>query len=125
MYLSVTEDLKGKSGIINLDVNDVWFIHFFSRKRIIEVHTETQILYMTGTLAYWQNALNTTYGFPFETVDRNIIVNVSQITCVDSVRSVAYFSSEITEKSKFCTFSQGNRKKIERLKKLNPSIATL
>lgn len=124
MYLTVTEHLNGSSGMLNLHIHEVWFIHFFSRKRIIEVHTESRVYFMPGTIAYWRNALNHLYGFPFEMADRNIIVNVSNISSIDPVRSVAFFNPDITSKSKYCTISQGNRKRVmDHLTRLNASIA--
>ncbi|BFH16355.1 hypothetical protein J6TS7_54700 [Paenibacillus dendritiformis] len=58
---------------------------------------------MIGTLKYWVNALNAS-GHTYEIVDRNVIVNVKNVTYIDVITRHALFYAP-GGKPKKCTMS--------------------
>ncbi|MGE7052951.1 LytTR family transcriptional regulator DNA-binding domain-containing protein, partial [Paenibacillus glucanolyticus] len=91
-YLTVTRDIEGESGIVNLKVSDILFLEWSTRAERVVVHTRVGEYYMTGILKYWTSVLNNS-GFTFRVVDRNSAVNVNQIEMLDSNLKIAYFDT--------------------------------
>ncbi|RJG25911.1 hypothetical protein [Paenibacillus thiaminolyticus] len=58
---------------------------------------------MIGTLRYWVNALNAS-GHIYEVVDRNVVVNVKNVTYIDVItRHALFYAAGV--KPKKCTMS--------------------
>jgi len=121
--LSVTEDPKGKSGLINVDISDVCYIQFDGFKRILEVHTIDKKYYMPGSLTFWIESLGNSKDVFFRSVDRNSLLNMERIARLDRITKVAYFDTEITGNSKYCPIAWHKFEQIsELIKGSNPSI---
>ncbi|MNI34611.1 LytTr DNA-binding domain protein [compost metagenome] len=88
--LSVTSDIAGNSGFINVPINKVWYlVHSSSANRIV-VHTRDQEYYLMGPLSYWTFVINNT-GFRFTEGDRSASVNLDNVVRVNEVFKMAYF----------------------------------
>jgi len=121
-YLTVTRDIEGESGIVNLNRNDIIFLE--SRKPIqrVAVHTEREEFYLPGTLKYWATTLNSS-GESYRIVDRNIAVNIDKIVLMDSLQKRAYFSDEVKKTSKYCTLAYWRYSELEKeFMMLNPQL---
>jgi len=120
-YLTVSRDIEGESGIVNLRVHDILFMEFSIPADRVVVHTMEEQFYMNGTLKYWSGMLSAS-GYTFRNVDRNL-VNVDRIMLIDSVYKKAYFEPEIQKGSKCCTMAFKRYNKIkEELLAYNPGI---
>ncbi|PQP86292.1 hypothetical protein CPT76_31990 [Paenibacillus sp. AR247] len=120
-YLTVSRDIEGESGIVNLRVHDILFMEFSIPADRVVVHTMEEQFYMNGTLKYWSGMLSAS-GYTFRNVDRNL-VNVDRIMLIDSVYKKAYFEPEIHKGSKCCTMAFKRYNKIkEELLAYNPGI---
>ncbi|MCD9023293.1 LytTR family transcriptional regulator DNA-binding domain-containing protein [Cohnella silvisoli] len=111
MLISVTDDVHGKNGIINVEVSEILFLEFDMVDRWVTVHTLEAKYYITGTLSYWADSLKGS-GFEFEKADRNVVIHVPMIKRMDRVFAHAYFEYEINHKSKKVTLSQKHFKQI-------------
>ncbi|MFC4103099.1 LytTR family transcriptional regulator DNA-binding domain-containing protein [Paenibacillus xanthanilyticus] len=101
MYLTVSEDTKGLSGIINLPIDEACYLEYDGSFKGVSVNTLKGNYYMNGALGYWENMLKAE-GFQFQKVDRNVIVNVPKVVFLDPIFKVAYFEEETTAKSIKC-----------------------
>ncbi|MGO4375413.1 LytTR family transcriptional regulator DNA-binding domain-containing protein [Paenibacillus sp. MCAF20] len=120
--LTVTRDPEGESGIYNLAVDAADFMECESDKKRILVHTELEVFYMFGTLKYWQKLLNNS-GYRFADVDRNLLVNVANVTLLDSDKKEAYFNSEQKKISKKCGIAWHKYSQHEALiRSFNPHV---
>jgi DNA-binding LytR/AlgR family response regulator len=104
LLLSVTKDFDGKTGIINIPVEDVLFLEYDFLEKRVWAHTSGEQYYIPGTLIYWAEALRTG-GYDFKKVDRNVVVQVPKITILDRMLKCAYFESTIRKDSKRITLS--------------------
>jgi|HigsolmetaGSP12D_1036236.scaffolds.fasta_scaffold00095_18 DNA-binding LytR/AlgR family response regulator len=111
MRLSVSRDIDGKTGIVNLSVTDVLFLEYDLTTKKVWVHTLRDRYYIPGTLSFWAEALRAG-GYDFRKVDRNIVVQVPKIKVMDRTFKYAYFEDPVREKSKRITLSQTYFKKI-------------
>jgi DNA-binding LytR/AlgR family response regulator len=112
MFLSVTRDKEGLSGIINIHLKDVCFLESYGN--LIVVNTYEEEFYLFGTLQLWFNALSGS-DLPFERVDRPYVANLAKVTRVEKEWYKLYFGN------KFCTVTARRfpeiMRKLEELKK--------
>ncbi|TVX91533.1 LytTR family transcriptional regulator DNA-binding domain-containing protein [Cohnella terricola] len=108
--LTVSRDSEGKTGLIELPVEDILFFESNSRnKDMIILHTWDELFYAPGTLRYWLEALKSS-GEDFEMVDRVNVVHLSKVHHVDRIFRIAYFGE--SKSSKQCTLSISNVSKV-------------
>lgn len=117
----VTRDIEALSGLVNLSIQDIAFMEYARKIDRVIVHTVDSMYYMMGTLKYWQTALDNS-GYNFVTVDRTNVVNMDKIVLLDEVYHVAYFEENITDRSKRCTFTNINFKKVQQKYSAIPAI---
>ncbi|CAH1054047.1 LytTR family DNA-binding domain-containing protein [Paenibacillus pseudetheri] len=111
--ITVSRDADATTGIISLPIQDIAFLEYARKIDRVIVHTIDEMYYMTGTLKYWQSALDNS-GFNFVMVDRTNVVNMDKIVLLDEVHHVAYFEKDVTNTSKRCTFTNINFEKVQR-----------
>lgn len=116
--ISVTRDVDGDSGIVNLKVADILFLEWNTKYERVIVHTKEEVFFTPGTLKYWAGTLNNS-GFKFRIVDRNNAVNVDRIVRLDSVFKKAYFEADVRKNSKCCTMAFKRYKDLEKEFMLN------
>ncbi|MCL6601667.1 MAG: LytTR family transcriptional regulator DNA-binding domain-containing protein [Paenibacillus sp.] len=120
--LSVTKDLDGLSGIVQLNIDDIAFLEFDSRSGKIFIHTiEDRIFYTVGSLKYWTMVLNNS-GYRFFVADRNNAVHIDKIVEMNGLLKVAYFQTNRTNASKHCTMSKSGYKEVSELLGLRKSM---
>ncbi|MFD1886848.1 LytTR family transcriptional regulator DNA-binding domain-containing protein [Paenibacillus wenxiniae] len=117
--LSVTREVDGDTGILNIDTGTIWYMEYDRHIDRIVVHTQRSMYYMTGTLKYWKIVLNNS-GLNFALVDRNALININNIIEIDTNYRDAYFDEV---KSKVCTLARHKfADNIKDLKSKNPYI---
>ncbi|KHL95426.1 hypothetical protein QW71_11920 [Paenibacillus sp. IHB B 3415] len=102
--LSVTRDVDGTAGLVQLPISDIAFMAYIKKINRVVVHTVEDEFYLMGTLVFWQTAL-VANGHRFISVDRTNVVNIDRIRYLDEIKHNAYFESEPTKKSKRCTLT--------------------
>lgn len=107
MSISVSRSAQGKTGLVQLPIDDILYFEFDRGIEMIAVHTLTEKFFIPGTLKYWLEVL-TASGYNFEMVDRNNAVNLCRIKHVDKTFKLAYFEEAICKESKRCTVSISN-----------------
>ncbi|MCC3376869.1 LytTR family transcriptional regulator DNA-binding domain-containing protein [Cohnella sp. REN36] len=112
MWLSVTRDQEGKTGLLNVSIDDVLYLESDFEKWV-RVHTRDEHFYIAGTLIYWTHAFQAS-GHAFQKVDRNIVVHEPKIKRLDPVFAMAYFDSEIGKHTKKITLAQKYFKELVR-----------
>ncbi|MDF2651798.1 MAG: hypothetical protein K0Q73_7603 [Paenibacillus sp.] len=110
--LVVSKDINAESGLISLPIKEVAFMEFERRIDRVIVHTVDSSFFLTGTLKYWQNGLDSN-GYNFVAVDRTNVVNLDRIVVLDEMYHIAYFEENITHTSKRCTFTNINFEKAK------------
>ncbi|MFP4978782.1 LytTR family transcriptional regulator DNA-binding domain-containing protein [Paenibacillus sp. CN-4] len=109
-FLSVTPDMEGDAGMVQLPLDKVLFLGVNGRSGIILVHTLTDVFYTTGTLKYWTHVLNQS-GYDFVLADRNNSINLRNIYDINPILKLAYFDKD--DRSKFCTMSSSGLKEVK------------
>lgn len=102
--LSVTKDVDGAEGLIQLPINQIAYMEFLRSKNRVLVHTAKNEYYLMGTLQYWQRAI-AAVGHRFVWVDRTYVVNIDRIRVMDSIRHIAFFEDSPSKSSKNCTLT--------------------
>jgi len=120
--LSVTSDIDGEGGIINIDIGEILMLSYDKKISRILVHTQTTIYYTMGSLTYWNEALNSS-GHNFSLVDRSNSLNLDKVVLLDKTFKVAYFERDVTPRSKRCIIAGYRFDEVKRsLNLVNPSI---
>ncbi|OMF95037.1 LytTR family transcriptional regulator DNA-binding domain-containing protein [Paenibacillus sp. FSL R7-0333] len=121
--ISATLDEKGNSGIINVLVDEVYYLGVESRSSMILLETPSRTYYTPGTLNYWTHVLNRS-GYHFHIADRSNSINISKIVEVDERYKIAFFDKH--DRSKKCTMSStGKREVMELLSQTNTPYVLL
>lgn len=112
MYtISATRDIEGRSGLVSVKGDDIIFLGTESSAGIILLHTLDSVYYTAGTLKYWTRVLNAS-GYTFYLADRNNSINIRNIVEINTFLKIAYFETERTKNSKYCTMSSSGLKKV-------------
>lgn len=108
MNLTVSRDPEGKTGLIELPADQVWFVESYKKvKDMIALHvSQTECFYAPGTLKFWSTALKAS-GLPFVIVDRTNAIHLPKIKSFDEYLR-AFFTDNRTKDSKYCTVSLSN-----------------
>ncbi|WII39509.1 hypothetical protein [Paenibacillus thiaminolyticus] len=101
--LTVSLDPNADTGLLTTSAERVWFLLYDSISDRIIVHTAKREYFMIGTLKYWVGALNAS-GHIYEIVDRNVVVNVKNVTYIDVITRHALFYGPGVKQKK-CTMS--------------------
>ncbi len=119
--LSVTTRVDG--GITTIPIRSVIYMKYEHRVKLIEVHTKTEMYYITGAIKYWIAILNNS-GYNFSLVDRGTLINVNNIKEVSIPFKEAYFEEGAKRGSvKSCILAHHRIDLIAReLCTANPSI---
>ncbi len=119
--LSVTTNVDG--GITTIPIASILYIKYIHRIKLIEVHTNSKIYYITGTIKYWLTVLNNS-GYNFYLVDRGTLINTANVKEIDISFKEAYFVENAQRGSdKSCMLAQHRIDLIFReLYAANPTI---
>ncbi|MFD1776983.1 LytTR family transcriptional regulator DNA-binding domain-containing protein [Paenibacillus rhizophilus] len=102
--LSVTRDVEGGGGLVQLPLHLITHMVYLKAKNRVVVHTVDEEYYIMGTLMYWKKAISAT-GYRFVCADKTNVVNIDRIKAMDSDRHIAYFEEFPTKHSKSCTLT--------------------
>ncbi|WP_308635002.1 LytTR family transcriptional regulator DNA-binding domain-containing protein [Paenibacillus silvisoli] len=111
-YLAVSRDIDGKSGLVSVLISDVLLLYFDGVYDRLIIHTMQDQYYTMGSLKYWTEALNSS-GYAFRIVDRNNAANLDNVAFIDSASKKVYFEQVTHPKSKYCTISDQQFKKLK------------
>lgn len=121
--ISATLDIKGDSGIVSVDPEDVYYLGAESKSSMILLETSTKTFYAPGTLNYWTHVLNCS-GYHFHIADRSNSIHISKIVEIDEAYKIAFFDKN--DRTKKCTMSvAGNREVMELLSQTNTPYVLL
>lgn len=122
MTLSVCRDAEGNEGMVNISVSDVLYMSHERKSGRIAVYTTQDKYYMTGTVKYWENVLNSS-DYKFYLVDRGTLINVPNITAINVIYKVAFFGQDFSRKSSKCELAHHRfLNTVDELYSLNPAI---
>ncbi|MBM7563808.1 LytTR family DNA-binding domain-containing protein [Paenibacillus sacheonensis] len=102
LQLAVTRDIEGASGFVNIRVADVFYLQ--SEQPYVVIHTKDALFYAPGTIKYFAQALESN-GYNFFIADRGCLINANNIRQLDKTYNIAFFDTELNDKSKRCYFS--------------------
>ncbi|MEK3787525.1 LytTR family DNA-binding domain-containing protein [Paenibacillus sp. FSL K6-1230] len=123
--LTVTTEPDGAGGIKHVNISDVWYMKYSSRLDRIVVHTQRDEYFMTGTITYWEQALNDS-RFKYLKLDRSTLVNTDNIVVVNSIYKRVFFEYDPGRRSKSCDIVNHRYKQLQRMiEVLNPDITLI
>ncbi|MCC3377161.1 hypothetical protein [Cohnella sp. REN36] len=110
MRVAVAQDPEGKTGLIELQAEQLWYIETNKKiKDMVVVHmSQNECYYAPGTLKFWETALKAS-GLLFEKVDRTNVLHLPLVKYMDEYYNT-YFEDSRTKDSKYCTVSVANAK---------------
>lgn len=107
--LSVTKDINGDSGLVNILVEDIWYMMHSSGVNRIIVYTINGEYILNGPLKYWANTLNNS-GYHFTESDRSASVNIDKVVRINEFFKTAYFDGS----NKGCMLSEKGLKEVKK-----------
>ncbi|WP_424993720.1 LytTR family transcriptional regulator DNA-binding domain-containing protein [Paenibacillus polymyxa] len=120
--LTVSKDVDGKCGKVDLPIQDILYMSYDRWKERVIIHTFHGVFYQVGTLKFWETLLNNS-GCNFLNVDRSNSINMEKVVLMNSVFRVAYFSHDISKDSPKCQIAIRRYEEVaQTLNLFNPNI---